>query len=152
MNRLTKKFNGEYYRKDADTIMFNSETDYNAIQKLGKLEDIEEELGCPLEVVFKAIDKGIKTKKHYDLGSGQEFKEYIEVVEPHLTFTSVGLDWLDENEYFQDYANEWCFHFKDYRYIENEENDEYECLVKLSDYQKTWWLKGEKNESCNRTD
>ena len=152
MNRLTKKFNGEYYRKDADTIMFNSKTDYNAIQKLGKLEDIEEELGCPLEVVFKAIDKGIKTKKHYDLGSGQEFKEYIEVVEPHLTFTSVGLDWLDENEYFQDYANEWCFHFKDYRYIENEENDEYECLVKLSDYQKTWWLKGEKNESCNRTD
>jgi len=43
MDRLTKKFNGEYYHKDAETIMFNSETDYNAIQKLGKIEDLMEE-------------------------------------------------------------------------------------------------------------
>jgi rubrerythrin len=43
MGRLTKKFNGEYYHKDANTIMFNSETDYNAIQKLGKIEDLMEE-------------------------------------------------------------------------------------------------------------
>lgn len=42
MSRLTKKFNGEYYRTEAKTIMFNNETDYNAIQKLGKLEDIME--------------------------------------------------------------------------------------------------------------
>ena len=43
MDRLTKNFNGEYYHKDADTIMFNSETDYNAVQKLGKLEDLMDE-------------------------------------------------------------------------------------------------------------
>lgn len=43
MDRLTKKFNGEYYRKDAETIMFNSEIDYNVIQKLGKLEDLMDE-------------------------------------------------------------------------------------------------------------
>lgn len=43
MNRLTKKFNGEYYHKDANTIVFNNETDYNAIQKLGKLEDLMDE-------------------------------------------------------------------------------------------------------------
>jgi rubrerythrin len=43
MDRLTKKFNGEYYHKDANTIMFNSETDYNAIQKLGKIEDLMDE-------------------------------------------------------------------------------------------------------------
>lgn len=133
-NILGSKFIAGFFRSSGKTIVAKGIL-YNKLS---------EELGCPLEVVFKAIDKGIKTKKHYDLGSGQEFKEYIEVVEPHLTFTSVGLDWLDENEYFQDYANEWCFHFKDYRYIENEENDEYECLVKLSDYQKTWWLKGKK--------
>ena len=59
MNRLTKNFNGEYYHKNANTIMFNSETDYNAIQKLGKLEDIEEELGCPLEIIFKALEEDI---------------------------------------------------------------------------------------------
>ena len=27
--------------------------------KLGKLEDLEEQLGCPLEVVFKALKEGI---------------------------------------------------------------------------------------------
>ena len=31
----------------------------NAINKLGKLEDLEEELGCPLEVVFKVLKDGI---------------------------------------------------------------------------------------------
>ena len=108
---------------------------------------ISEELGCPLEAVFKAIDKGIKTKKHYDIGSGQEFEEYIECVEPHLTFTSIEEDWLKDMEYFKDYANQWCFHFRDYRYVEDKANDEYECLVKLSDYQKTWWLKGEKENA-----
>ena len=105
----------------------------NELSELKRLKDLEKELGCPLEVVFKAIYKGIKTKKHYEICSGQEFEKYIKVAEPHLTFTSVELDWLDENKYFQDYANQWCFHF-----------DGWERLVKLSDYQKTWWLKGEK--------
>lgn len=43
MDRLTKKINVEYYHKDANTIMFNSETDYNVIQKLGKIEDLMDE-------------------------------------------------------------------------------------------------------------
>lgn len=63
MNILTKKINKEYYRKDANTIMFNSETDYFAIQKLGKLEDLEKELGCPLEVIIEATRKDIIDRK-----------------------------------------------------------------------------------------
>ncbi len=55
MSRLTKKFNGEYYHREANTIMFDSEADYNVVQKLGKLEDLEQELGCSLEVVFKGM-------------------------------------------------------------------------------------------------
>lgn len=106
---------------------------------------LSEQLGCPLEVVFKAIDKGIKTTEHYDIGSGQTFKEYIKVEEPHLTFTSIEQDWLKDMDFFKDYANKWCFYFKDFIYLEDKANDEYECLVKLSDYQKTWWLKGEKD-------
>ena len=170
MNRLTRESNGKDYYSYARSIELTNEVlerddkilepeefyekepyqidiyadEEKVLIKLGKLEDLEEQLGCPLEVVFKAINKGVKTKAHYDIGSGQEFKEYIEVVEPHLTHTSVELDWLDENKYFQDYANQWCFRFKYYSYVEDKENDEYECLVKLSDYQKTWWLKGEK--------
>jgi hypothetical protein len=58
MSRLTKKFNGEYYHKEAKTIMFDSEVEYNAIQKLGKLEDLEEELGCPLEALIKSLLEG----------------------------------------------------------------------------------------------
>ena len=117
MNRLTKKFNGEYYRKDADTIMFNSKTDYNAIQKLGKLEDIEEELGCPLEVVLKALKEGIVYEKE---------NKYVLI--PNLIFAQL------LNEDVDDY------HFINYD-LPNLENN---LIVKLSDYQKTWWLKGEK--------
>ena len=115
MNRLTKKFNGEYYRKDADTIMFNSETDYNAIQKLGKLEDIEEELGCPLEVVFRALKDGIIYEKE---------NKYVLI--PNLIFAQL------LNEDVGDY------HFINYD-LPNLENN---LIVKLSDYRKTWWLKG----------
>lgn len=34
-------------------------TEDKIIDKLGKLEDLEEQLGCPLEVVFKALTNGI---------------------------------------------------------------------------------------------
>lgn len=59
MNRLTKKFNDEYYSKNANTIIFDTEIDYNIVQKLGKLEDIEEEIKCSFEIVFKALRDGI---------------------------------------------------------------------------------------------
>ena len=74
MTRLTKKFNGEYYYKNATTIMFNSEINYNTIQKLGELEDLEEQLNCPLEIIFKATENGIidyKGKVHEVLYGGK---------------------------------------------------------------------------------
>ena len=129
MNRLTKKFNGEYYRKDADTIMFNSETDYNAIQKLGKLEDIEEELGCPLEVLIRGfIDSN---KLNDDLDYKQKIMVYncngklIEGFEMELSggeYIDIAVDGEDNNN---DYDIETI-------------------TVKIKDYGKTWWLKGEK--------
>ena len=57
MNRLTIK-NGNYYCSP------DSETSLKPVyDKLGKLEDLEEQLGCPLEVVFKALKDGIYTEK-----------------------------------------------------------------------------------------
>ena len=54
MNRLIKKNKyGEF-----EPIKHNEVCD-----KLGKLEDIEDELGCPLEVIFEAINNGIIDKK-----------------------------------------------------------------------------------------
>ena len=42
------------------------EAEMDCINKLGELEDIEEELGCPLEVVFKALISGIIVENDED--------------------------------------------------------------------------------------
>lgn len=54
MNRLTKKhrFLELYIAKE-------NVPQHIAFDKLGQLEDIEDELGCPLEVVFEALKEGI---------------------------------------------------------------------------------------------
>lgn len=59
MNRLTEKCKySEPYESKYATACIN---------KLGKLEDIEQELGCSLDVVFKAIKNGIfKKRKCFD--------------------------------------------------------------------------------------
>ena len=53
MKRLTIKIDKGYITDDTK-CMHNK-----YIDKLGQLEDVEEELGCPLEVVFKALKNGI---------------------------------------------------------------------------------------------
>ena len=55
MERLTEKVNGEYIHK------VHKHTINDCWNKLGKLEDIETELGIPLEVLFKALKEGIWT-------------------------------------------------------------------------------------------
>lgn len=114
MNRLTKSFNGEYYYKDANTIIFDNELNYNVVQKLGKLEDIEEELGCPLEVVFKALRTGICIKD----------EQYLRLPDFGLYNEKFALYAVGANNSMKASLN--TFYTKD--------------------YQKTWWLKGEKNE------
>lgn len=124
MNRLTS----EPFRRKSDDSLENYkvrrygreewETSVQkVINKLGKLEDIEEELGCPLVVVFKALKEGIVYEKE---------NKYVLI--PNLIFAQL------LNEDVDDY------HFINYD-LPNLENN---LIVKLSDYQKTWWLKGEK--------
>ena len=82
----------------------------NELNELKRLKDIEEELGCPLKVVFKALNEGV----------------YIEV--EHLP------DVIERPRlYCSDDFKCYCFELLYGEYV-----------VKLSDYQKTWWLKGEK--------
>lgn len=60
MNRLTEKKDGLYY--DIEECVVS-----NCSQKLGQLEDIEEELGIDLITLFKALKNGfwhIDEKKH----------------------------------------------------------------------------------------
>lgn len=58
MNRLTYKVNDHYYFDNIDELI-------DASNKLGKLEDIEEELGVDLITLFKCIEYGFYTKYNY---------------------------------------------------------------------------------------
>ena len=81
MSRLTEKFshNGFEYMATG----FGSNNPY-AIDKLGKLEDLEEQLGCPLEVVVEALEYGIYTQnlpredltKYFDLKLSNRWNEW----------------------------------------------------------------------------
>lgn len=117
-SRLTKKFNGEYYYKNATTIMFNNEIEYNSIQKLGKLEDLEEQLGCPLELVLDIIVNSIPI--YYKTPEGVEIK-----LQP-MFMSNCGIK-----------CNQWYYSCN----LANSKPDEF--MISFEDYQKTWWLKGE---------
>ena len=66
MKRLTYKLNDGHY---CPKIVYDEETSkekvidmhktFEAIDKLGMLEEIEDGLGCPIETVFKALKNGV---------------------------------------------------------------------------------------------
>lgn len=63
MNRLTMKFDNDemhYDMGDQYETTLDDGIQYviDVNNKLGALEDIEDELGCPLETVFKALKNG----------------------------------------------------------------------------------------------
>lgn len=78
--------------------------------------ELEKDLSCPLEIVINSL-KGIK------------IKETNKIVFPKLM-------WVDEKDLYPN----WCFKIE---YL-----DDYGIptvvFKNLCDYQKTWWLKGEK--------
>ena len=88
-----------------------------AIDKLGQLEDLEEQLGCPLEVVGKAITYGIA----YELKNG-----LIES-EPHISLTECGYGYI------------LCSGSSKRKIVENGE-------FQTKDYKKTFWLKEDRSE------
>ena len=81
----------------------------NSINKLGKLEDIEDELGCPLDVVFRALTDGFEDETRT----------------------------IYRTDLIKDSKGVYSFSLRDGL------NTIYKSYY-LKDYQKTWWLKGEK--------
>lgn len=60
MSRLTeKKFLDNFKAIKNISPNFVASKEELMYEKLGKLEDLEEQIGCPLEVVFKALKNGI---------------------------------------------------------------------------------------------
>jgi hypothetical protein len=76
-------------------------------------EDLEEELGCPLEVVLKALKNGIVDIENHE--------------HRHIHLRDNGTS---------NYPKGWMFHTFHFTYE-----------FSLSDYKKTWWLKGEKENA-----
>jgi hypothetical protein len=125
MNRLTKKDINyiEMYQEKCN--YFPTERGradiYGMCEKLRQLEDLEEQLGCPLDVVFKALKNGFKFKiLSHKLGTKNETVEQI----IYCDYAYI---------YYADDIKEWCIStINDYFY--------------LKDYKKTWWLKEDKSE------
>lgn len=128
MNRLNRKTGeGSYFIPEwFDTIPTKDKDKTHAIfNKLGKLEDLEEELGCPLEVIFKAIKDGVI---YTEDKQGLDVKEkdcYFKIFKINI----YELDTYPNIEYYYTIRNETHIGF-----------------VLLKDYKKTWWLKEDKSE------
>jgi len=92
--------------------------------KLSNLENWEDKIGCPLEVMFRALNDGFYVDK-----------EQVEK-EPAWE-NNKGLSQIGCPKYFK--LNLW------YKTIEVDRAGHY-LEIKLSDYKKTWWLKADRSE------
>lgn len=116
MSRLTYKELMSGYYPNEDIL------DTDCFDKLGKLEDLEDELGCTLEVVFKAL------KERYII-----FKHVVGVDNPIIklkTHRVLGLICIGEKLELE--LSDGVF------------GDEF--YVDTKDYGKTWWLKSDRSE------
>lgn len=125
MSRLTRnqeKFWGKgNYKGEKYIIGSNGVTSKQmCLNKLGKLEDLEEQLGCPLEVVITPYFKRGKLEIFYR----GKMREVIRVV----AFEEATRPYMD------------VF------YRDNEKEQFKVRTIWLDDYKKTWWLKEDKSE------
>lgn len=131
----TAKRNELYYRY---------EDEFKALKRaVDRAESLEEELGCPLDVLFKALKQNkIYIEKYYCCDSGEEYETKLFAHEMRLIFSEISEEELKDYDYFKNYANKWQFNFSYYNDDEEEEN----CLINLCDYKKTWWIEDNKSE------
>ncbi|MCR4661654.1 MAG: hypothetical protein K5765_06635 [Clostridia bacterium] len=72
----------------------------NAENKLGQLEDIEDELGIDLITLFKALKNGFYTKNVHYTGYGMG----VSIIQKCLW----NEEWQDDVYYFKDYGKTWA--------------------------------------------
>ena len=150
MERFTRKYDKPIPFDENCTMYYvvsknrtEAHVSINIVNKLGRLEDIEEELGCPLDVLFKALKQNkIYIEKYYCCGSGEEYQTKLFAHEMRLIFSEISEEELKNYDYFKNYANKWQFNFSYY----NDDEEEEDCLINLCDYKKTWWIKEDKSE------
>lgn len=136
MNRLTKDMDTQYdlvgkYNSNVEEFTLNHKLRNDLLNKLGQLEDLEEEIGCPLEVVFKAIEDGIVI-----IGDINQYGNMTLWLANKPLEALVG-EKLDFEEPRLIKYNEWCFSC---------DGGSYRGCVRLKDYTKSWWLKEDRSE------
>lgn len=91
MSRLTKKY-GKYDKPYCfnckEEVRFDNDIVRQMLYKMGGLEDLEEELGCPLDVVAKAIIQNC-------------------IYMGFLTETEIGLVWEDNEPKYVISVEQW---------------------------------------------
>lgn len=123
MSRLTRKIKG-YYSVDLRTCLpmeYEQIENSNAcVDKLGKLEDIEEEIGIDLITLFKALKKGVYVK--FDSYFGNIGELDIKIVKDNAT----GICYRNKKWYIQeedtlikDYGKTWALTKEE---LENEQD------------------------------
>ena len=107
MSRLTRNqekywgkdnYKGQKYVIGSDGITSKQ----MCLNKLGKIEDLEEELGCPLDVVFKALANGVY---YEDVANCMRYM----AVDLHLNLDSEYVLYFDDEEYLltKNYKKTW---------------------------------------------
>lgn len=117
MNRLTKKVGENYCSQSGDF--------YDLYNKLGKLEDLENRIGCPLEIILKIMLKEIDTI-FVIYGDGGYNSPYDDIIPANV-------DGLYDMKNYLDLESLWVI----------ETNL---CPIPLKDYKMTWWLNEDKSE------
>lgn len=97
-NKLTNEY--EYHLNNPNTSMIQDEI--AGIQKLGQLEDIEQELGIDLVTLFKALKNGCYIKPWAEIKYSYEIRTGSD---------NINLFLLDENDNdysLKDYGKTWA--------------------------------------------
>lgn len=154
MNRLTEKLGEGFY------VAEHAHNTDEVTHKLGKFEDLEEELGCPLEVLVKAMKDGFWFEKN---GIGFEKTLFQKGFFRNLSPSYNNLTNSIDVEFEIIYGVRFCYNWKEdmVSYNENDIINPYGSKLaeksyavnlctyhsyKLSDYKKTWWLKEDRGE------
>lgn len=128
MERLTRKVGNEYISTNIDyfELINLDDEEWNkfvkVIEKLGKLEDLEEQIGMPLDFILNEI-----------IGNNIYYLYESNYCEDHVDF-EVATGLCREGYPFSGELGKWQIETDNY----------YE--FKISDFNKTWWLSEDEAE------
>ena len=103
MNRLTNRFDKLLHYDNNEVSHYNCSSYIKVLEKLGNLEDLEEELGIDLVTLFKALKNGIY-KKDEDL----YFEATLRIYNGEYYLCQPYDDKLLHKVYLKDYGKSWA--------------------------------------------